>query len=238
VTVPDLYRALWRHKIFIIVLTAALVAAAYYLTAREPKTYKATALVRVQQKIHDPAEAFLALQTGGRLAQTYANITTTSTIVNKIYKALGGKVPYSDMQLSASQVQDLELMSISAVSRTPQNAALVANAAPVALKSFIHETGTLDDQVIFVQKASVPSSPNGPKIKLNVIIALVLGLIFNSALALLLDILGDRVSDPEEFERIAGRPVLARVPLLDLGYHPVATHRTELTQPPPAMVDQ
>ncbi len=222
VTVPDLYRALWRHKIFIVVLTAGLVAAAWYLTSRQPRTYTATSLVRVQQKIRNPTEAFGALQTGGRLAQTYARITTTTTIARKVYESLGGKVPYSDIELSASQVEDLELMTISGKSESPQHAALVANAAPLALKSFIAGTGTLDDQVIFVQKARVPTAPSGPSLKLNVAIALVLGLIFNGALALLIEMLADRVSDPEEWERLTGKPVLVTIPVLPLGPAPVA----------------
>jgi capsular polysaccharide biosynthesis protein len=218
VTVPDLYRALWRHKLFILVMTSALAVAAWYLTSQQQPEYRASALVRVQQTITDPAEAFGALQTGGRLARTYASIARTDTIARKIYADLDEKVPFPEINrhISARQVEDLELLWITARSRNPERARLIAEAAPRALRSFIEETGTLRDQVITVQAPSRPGHPSSPNVRMNVIIAVVLGLIFNGGLALLIEVLRDRVGTTEELETLAGRPVLTTVPLLDL----------------------
>src|SRR5688572_13360424 len=109
-SVGDVYRALWRHKYLIVVLTGALVAAAWFLTSRQQPQYTAASLVRIQQTINDPAEAFGALQAGGRLAQTYERIVRTSTIARKVHANLGGAVDYRQIDIGAAQVQDLELL--------------------------------------------------------------------------------------------------------------------------------
>jgi capsular polysaccharide biosynthesis protein len=213
-TVPDVYRALWRHKLLIVFLTAVVTTVAWYRTSHQPPVYQASSLVRIQQKVKSSAEAFAALQTGQRLAQTYARITTTLTIAKSIETKLGGVIPLREIDLSAHQVDDLDLLTISASHRDPQRAQLIANVAPSAVREFIERTGTLNEQVIVVQLAAVPSSPSSPRVKLNVAIVLLLGLIFNAALALMLEAVADRVSDPESFERLAGKPVLTTVPVL------------------------
>jgi protein tyrosine kinase modulator len=214
VSVPDVYVALWRHKLLIVVLTAGIVAGAWVLTKREQPVYSSSSLVRIQQRISDPTQAFGALETGGRLAQTYAIITGTPQISRKIYSQLHGTLPLGEIEgsLSATQVQDLELLTLTARSWNPKYAAEIANAAPQALKSFIHQTGTLRDEVITVQDAGVPTAPTSPSLRTNIILALLVGLIFNAAIALVLEILADRAHSPEEFERLAGKPVLATVP--------------------------
>jgi capsular polysaccharide biosynthesis protein len=218
VTVADVYRALWRHKLFIVVLTASLAAATGFLTSRETPVYEASTLVRVQQRINSPGEAFGALQTAGRLAQTYAQIASTATIAQKVQDTLGGRVPLGEIagSISARQIQDLELLSIGARSTSPARAQAIANAAPQALRSFIEETGTIRDQIITVQPAALPTNPVSPTLKLNIGLAIMLGLIFNGALAVLIEILGDRASEPGELERLTGLPVLAVVPKLVL----------------------
>ena len=49
-TAGDVYRALWRHKVFIAALTALFVAAALYATSRQARSYETSSLVRVQER--------------------------------------------------------------------------------------------------------------------------------------------------------------------------------------------
>ncbi len=211
-----MYRALWRHKIMIVVLTAAILAGAYYLTKREQKLYTASTLVRVIQRVQNSGEAFLALQTGGRLAQTYANIAASRPIANGIFVDLKKTVPLSEIHISGSQIQDLELLRISATSPNPAHAQLVANAAPHALEEFIRDTGTLRDQIVVIDPAGYPSAPSSPSLRLNLMMALLLALAFNAALAILVEIMSDRVGSGEDLERIVGKPVLTVMPEMRL----------------------
>lgn len=211
---PDVYRGLWRHRWFVLGLTAALVGAAYALTKQEQRQYQASTLVRVVQRIQDPSQALGALATGSKLAQTYAQIVATRATAQRIYERLGHRVPFPAIKVSGTPVQDLDLLTITARAPTPKDAQAVANAAPQALRAFIRETGTLRDQVITVETAQLPQAPSSPNLKLNLALALMLGLILNGGLALLIEMLSDRLPDADELESMTGRPVVASIPQL------------------------
>jgi capsular polysaccharide biosynthesis protein len=212
----EFYGALWRHKIFITAMTAVFVVSALALTLREQKIYQASSLVRVQQLISDPGQALGVLAASAQLAQTYGRIVETSTIAAKISTDSKGQLPLSEVagHISGAPVQGLDMLTISARSPDPLIAEKVANAAPRALESFIRQTGTLRDQVTLVQRADLPTSPASPNVKLNLALALLLGLIFNAALALAIDLISDRIGDADEFEKLTGVPVLASIPTL------------------------
>ena len=210
----DVYRALWRHRFLIIGLTALIGGVAWYVTSRQPRIYEASALVRVQQKITTIGDAFGSLQAGTQLAQTYARIATTDTVKNDVAATLPRPIPLSEINISASPVVGLELLQISARSKSPQTAALVANAATQALQTFISTTGTLRDQMVVVDKASVPTTSVLPRVKLTVALAVLLGLLLNCGLALLIEFFADPLPDQGEMEDAFGRPVLATVPPL------------------------
>jgi capsular polysaccharide biosynthesis protein len=282
----DVYRALWRHKFFIVVLTGILVAAAWYFTSRQTPIYQASTLVRVEQRVVEPGNDLGSLNVGERLAQTYANIVETKTIRSSVFARLGDRTAPDtrDLKLSAEPVESLELLWISARSPNPQLAADAANAVPPALRQFISareqngeltavhrrvrlarraaqvsqeeaagaievslatyqrlESGVgrsfrrseltilaeLTDQdlaffgvalqseaVVTVERAELPTSPVAPNLALNIALAVLLGLMFNGALALLIELLADRLRDADELEATLGRPVLAAIPVL------------------------
>jgi len=172
-TAGDVYRALWRHKFFIVVLTAVFVGATWYVTSRQTRTYEASTLVRVQERGSNADSASAAL-----LAQTYAKLISSGALDDEIRALLArcsrlnassqsfalprsardattrlcmslggvssGQVAprtVSEVKLSASPVEDLDLLSITTRSRNPTSAMVVANAASFAGGSFIPTTG-------------------------------------------------------------------------------------------------
>jgi receptor protein-tyrosine kinase len=212
----DVYRALWRHKYFIVILTAALVAAAWYFAKQQTPEYEASTLVRVQGRVADPADAVGSLVLGERLAQTYANIVETREFDNRVEAQVAGRTGSTvAFDLSAEPVEDLELLWINARSSSPGTAAAAANAAPIALRGFIQETGTLREQIVTVEPAERPTDPVSPNMVLIVTLAVMLGLVLNAGLALLIELLSDRLPDAERLEETTGKPILAHIPVLD-----------------------
>jgi hypothetical protein len=96
---------------------------------------------------------------------------------------------------------------------------LAANAVPPALRNFIRRSGSFSEQLITVKPATRPSSPVSRQWPLKIAIALLLGLVFNGALALLIELFRDRFPEPDEIEQALGHPVLATIPTLRL--HPI-----------------
>jgi capsular polysaccharide biosynthesis protein len=268
-TAGNVYRALWRHKLFILVLTAAFVAAAVYVTVQQDREYEAGMLMRVQERGPNAGNASAALQASQDLAQTYAKIIAAGALKGEIRTFVAqcrtqnragpssGQGPQSlknatgppagsceslgvagnsrlaprtvsEVSLSASPVQDLDLLSITARSKDPTNARIAANAVPWALRAFIRNTGSATtEKIIAVKAATTPSAPVSRHLALNIVIAIMLGLIFNGALALVLELFRDRLPEPDELERAVGRPVLATVPGLRLHSVPGRASTTE-----------
>jgi capsular polysaccharide biosynthesis protein len=216
VSTSDVYRSLWRHRFFIVLMTAALVGTTWFLTTQQEKQYTATSLVRVQQNITNATQAFGALQTGERLARTYAEIAKTSLVAAGVEEQLNGSVPLDQVRVKASQLDNLELLKLSVTNPNRFRAARIANAVPAALSAFIKSTGSLRDRITIVEPAVAPTSPSSPVLELNIAIALLLGLLLNSALALLLDSFSDRFDGAEELEALTGHTVIATIPTLKL----------------------
>jgi len=280
VTAGDVYRALWRHKWFILILTAVCVGAAWYATVRQTQTYEASSLVRVQERGRSAGDAAAALQASQDLARTYAKMVGSGALAAEVRtlvatcaqskrssaktsstqrsasprsasvknvgtagsascawlvgKRRAGLSPatISKVKLSAAEVEDLDLLSITARSTIPRRALLAAAAAPDALRGFILKTAPPSERIVTV-KAATTSSRVSRHLPLNVAIGLVLGLIFSGALALLIELFRDRLPEADELEQTLGHPVLATIPSLRL--HRMAPPGRDGTGPAVAM---
>jgi capsular polysaccharide biosynthesis protein len=219
VTAGDVYRALWRHRLFILALTAVCVGAAWYATSRQERTYEASTLVRIQQPTSDAGETLAALQASERLARTYATIIGSDALRGPIAASVAAKVPladFSNVQVDAEPVEDLGLLWISARSADPARSAIVANAVPPVLRAFNENTGAVRDQIVTIKSATKPSSPSAPDTGLEVGLAVLLALLFNSGLVLLFEVLRDRLPESDELGQELGYPVLGTIPALRL----------------------
>jgi capsular polysaccharide biosynthesis protein len=218
VTAGDVYRALWRYKVLIAVLTAACVAVTWFVTSRQDKTYVASTLVRVEQPVTSSGSSFAVLEATARRAETYAQVIDSGALDDRVGRIVRGRVPAdeaADPSLGGDPVQDLDLLWISARSHDPATAQTLANATADALTALVADSPG-PDEIVTVKQATRPTSAVSPRVTLNVVLALVLGLIFNSALALLLEVFRDRLPDSDELARTLGYPVLATVPVLQL----------------------
>jgi capsular polysaccharide biosynthesis protein len=244
VTAGEVYRALWRYKWFILVLTATCVGAAWFATARQTKTYEASTLVRAQERGKSAGDASAALLASQVLAETYAKVIASGALAGEVRSLVAtcakssgaAAVParrktcawlagkrrgrleprtIARVKLSANHLQDLDLLSITARSATPRSALLAAAAAPDALRRFIRKTAPPSERIVTVKAATV-SSPVSRHLPLNLTIALMLGLIFSGAFALLVELFRDRLPEADELERALGHPVLATIPTLRL----------------------
>jgi capsular polysaccharide biosynthesis protein len=211
--IAAVYRALWRHKLFILLLTFGLAAMAYFLTNRQEKQYTASSLVRIEQKVTQASDLYGALITGERLARTYAIIAQTTSVRELVRERLPSSIPDDAINIDADQVSNLEVLSISVTYSEPVVAARVANAVPGALAEFVRQ-GTSREVISTMERATPPATPSAPNVRLNVIIAVLLGLILNSGLVLLIEALSDRVGSAEDLERVTGKPVIAAIPPL------------------------
>jgi len=304
VTAGDVYRALWRHKFFILLMTAAFVGATGYVTLQQTRRYEASVLVRVQEQGKQAGDASSALVASQTLTQTYAqmvdagalkpqiktlvagcnsgkpgrlkgvlpvaptagtqtakgtaNQTLTSQAaarkarraaaarknLRRTYRTACGSMGVSptrpappgrvsQVHMSGNPVQDLDLLTVAGRSRNRRNATIAANAAPWALRAFIRKVGSRTEKVVTIKAATLPTSPVSRQLPLKLVIAAMVGLIFNGALALLFEFFRDRLPEPDQLSRQVGLPVLAIVPTLRLQQAGKVASKRQVPRPAP-----
>lgn len=233
----ELYRALWRYKWAILLLTAAMVAATALLTSRQDKVYEAETLVRVRPG-GDASNPNEQLEASSRLAQLYVEVADVGALDQAVEAALAGRLDPPQLgedEVRAQQNKDLDLVFLRGRSPDPRRAELVANAVPAALLGFIERSGSQGEGITIVTPAAAPEDAAAPNLPFNLAVALLAGLILNGALALVLEVLRDRLPGPEEIEQDLGVPVLGILP--PLGFVPgtpahSARPRDEALPPP------
>jgi capsular exopolysaccharide synthesis family protein len=104
---------------------------------------------------------------------------------------------------TAAQDQDLQTLEARIVSLRATYAALLPN-----LNS--NSSNLLTD----VEPAVAPTAPSSPKTLLNIILALVLGLLAAVGIAFLVEYLDDTIRSSEEVEEVTGLPTLGVVPVM------------------------
>ncbi len=275
-TAGDVYRALWRHKWFILILTAACVGAAWYATVRQTQAYEASTLVRVQERGRSAGDAAAALQASQDLARTYAKMVGSGALAGEVRTLVAtcakSKARREDFVYAAVRFHLLrrsvprrrprahgwsaraELGSCRGRSRrssSPQRRFRISTYCrsrlaarvrgepcsllpqlPTRCRSFIRKTAPSSERIVTVKLATT-SSRVSRHLPLNVAIALVLGLIFSGALALLIELFRDRLPEADELEQTLGHPVLATIPNLRL--HRMAPPGRDGTGPAVAM---
>lgn len=136
-----------------------------------------------------------------RLAQKIANTYSSVFVSEQQAQAV--------QQISAAQrLVAAEYSALSPAQRSStQGLALADRAQSLAVLAKLQ-----NGNVSFANQAGLPTSPSSPKIKRDIALGAVLGLLIGLAIASLLERLDVRIRDPKELEAIYEVPVLAAVP--------------------------
>lgn len=148
-----------------------------------------------------------------QLVKTYTSIIKTEDLVDKALKSnnieLDAKTVASS--LIAEQLTDTQLMQVKYVSENKEEAAKVVE---VVTNEFVNEASSLikNADVKVVESVKLPKSQVSPNKKMNIAIAMLLGLMAGAGLTFLLEYMDNTFKDKESLEDIIGVPVLGAIP--------------------------
>ena len=219
IDVFQLVKVLWKRK-FLIVLTAiiaGLVAFAYSSFVIKPQYTSTTRIYVVNRNQADkPGLTNQDLQAGAYLVKDYREIILSQDVLEKVVadqnltmdaKTLGKKV-------SVTVPADTRIVSISVRDDKPEEASRIANALrEVAAQKIISVTRVSD--VTTLEEARPATSPSSPNIRRNTILGVGVGASAVILLALLVELLDDRVKRPEDIEEVMHLSLLGVIPNLE-----------------------
>ncbi|MCM8747058.1 capsular exopolysaccharide family protein [Thermomicrobium sp. CFH 73360] len=223
---PEEYLAIVLRRWWIVLLAgvaAALVAYGYSRT--QPPTYQVS--VRLMA-VAQPPDYWLDLYAKNRLA-SYQDLIRTSDFVARALRQAGlnddpGQVLGS---LALARNQDSNVVQLVVTDTDPERAARVANAlADAFVAQSIAENQRILEQfrdplgqriqgtvaVVKLDTPSPPSTPIGPRTRLNTAAGLVLGLVFGVLVTFGIEYFEDVLRTARETSRALGLPVVAEVP--------------------------
>ena len=221
-------RQYWEiiHKRWLLIVALPLIAAltsgiiSFYIIK---PVYQASTTLIVGKKAEDISQALLGqildynvLQANLQLAKTYGEIAKSRTVEQNVIEKLnlGLTVTELDNQVLITPVKNTEILEIQVQNTDPQLAASIANTMAAEFSAAVIEIKKVDS-VSIVDEAVAPANPVKPNKMLNILIALLVGLMAAVGLAFLLEYLDNTIKTSEEAENILGIPVLGLIPLYD-----------------------
>ena len=147
-----------------------------------------------------------------KLAITYGEIIKSRTVITQTIEKLKLDMTYEELvgAVSVSNVADTQIIKISVQDNNPVIATKICNTIP---QIFTREVQRIVEAsgVEVIDKAIVPQNPIKPNKKMNIAIAMVLGIMASVFIIFLMEALDNKIKKPEDIETCIGIPVLGTV---------------------------
>lgn len=214
--IQDLINALkdrWQ-LILCITLISTIFSAVLSFFVIEPK-YQASTKLFIGKESEGEKSNYNSsdVQMYQKLLKTYADIITTRDLVQEALNENGIEANADSVlgSLTVTPKIDTQILVISYVSVDKEKSKEIVEAVT---NKFISKSTELikNSDVKIIEKVTLPNSPISPNKKLNISIAIVIGLAIGSALAIILVLLDNTFKDKEQIEKILDLPVLGSIP--------------------------
>jgi capsular polysaccharide biosynthesis protein len=223
---PEEYLLIVLRRWWLVVLAAIVAAAiAFVYTNNQPTTYQtSTQLMAVAQ----PPDYWLDLYAKNRLS-SYMSLINNWDFVASALKTANLNVDPSQVmgKLALGHNPDANTVQIVMTDTDPKRAASVVNALADAfvaksaaddqqvIKNYSSPTtqtpaGTV--QILKLETPSAPTTPTGPRVKLNTAAAALLGIVFGVILTFVVEYFDDTLRSEDDVDRYLELPTLVGIP--------------------------
>lgn len=178
-----------------------------------PEKYQATTQILINQKKEEnPQYMAQEVQSNIQLVNTYSEIVKSPAILEKVSKKLNGEYSTSELSsmLNISNQKETQILNVEVVNSNKNDAKKIANTFAEISSDEIPKIMSVDN-VSVLSKADGTVSKVSPKTLLNVVGALVVGLVLASLYIILKEIFDKRIKDEEDVESQLGLPVLGSI---------------------------
>jgi capsular exopolysaccharide synthesis family protein len=151
--------------------------------------------------------------TSERLTNTYAELIERQPVLSGVIEELGLTLTEEDLssRLSVSAVRNTQLLRIVVEDPDPKMASAIANTTALVFIDDNANTLGGPGTVTVAEEARAPLRPAKPDVRLNTLLAAILGLMVVGGIAMLLEYLDDTVKASEDTETSLGLPTLGVV---------------------------
>ncbi|MGL4109669.1 YveK family protein [Clostridium sp. LP20] len=194
-----------------ITLVATILATIFSFFVIKPK-YQASAKLFIGKE--STAESNNSdIQMYQQLIKTYTTVITTNDLVDRALNKKGIDLKSEEVlsELSVVPGSGTQVLEIKYVSKDKEQSRSVVEAIASEFEVYSKELITNAD-VKIIEKVRLPENPISPNKKLNIAIALLLGVMIGVGLALLLEFMDSTFKDKDALENTMGIPVIGVIP--------------------------
>lgn len=216
----DYVRILRRNWLLILGLAIVAGAAGGGYSALQTPIYQSTASVFVTtQSANTVSELNQGSTYTQQVVQSYADVVTKAIVLAPVIEKLNLDMTPGALgrKLSASAPLNTVLLEISAVDKSPQRAADIANAVTESLVAVVPKLSPASDggvspvKITVLQPASPSGSPVMPRTSVNIALGLIAGLALALGIAVARELLDTRIRTLRDVESVTESPVLGGI---------------------------
>jgi Mrp family chromosome partitioning ATPase len=209
------------RRLWLVALLGGLLAGGAYLYSRSlPRVYAANATLIVGQSL-SASQSYNEVLAAQRLAQTYAQLASTRTVVQRVIDHLGLQARVEELQplIQGRAAVDSLFVTVSARSNDPDEVAAIANQVAAELVSLAppappqtppaQEAGRM---LTIVEQASPPAVAESPRTAINVLVGGGAGVLAALLLIFLAELADNRVRNANRISARTRLPVLGLIP--------------------------
>ena len=219
ISLSEIFDALKKRWIMIVAITlaATIVSGVITFFVIDP-VYETSTKVFVGKEENDEAAYNTNdIQMYQKLLQTYAQTIKTKDLVSRAISSLSYDLEASNVvgALTVNPITDTQILQIKYQSKDPQEAKDVLKSVT---DEFIVTAKELvpNGNVRVIEEVELPENPVSPNKKMNIAIALLLGLMVSVGIVILLEYLDNTYKNKDQLERELDIPVLGVIPDIDL----------------------
>jgi len=213
----SLFAVIQNRLLLILVVATVCVGAAVGFSLAQPPTYEASIKLLVGQErgtTDTPREDVLNLQ---RLSKTMAEGVNSRPVAETVIRQLGLQMDSKEFlkeHLSVQQIPETQFIQVNYEDSSPERAQQGADIIGDVFSKQISEVSPSASAITATvwEPAETPDAPASPHPGRNALLALVLGLMLGTGLAVLLEYLDDSWRSPEEAEQVSGVPTFGVIP--------------------------
>lgn len=148
-----------------------------------------------------------------KLAITYGEIIKSRAVITPTIEKLDLNMTYEELAsaVSVTNVSDTQIIKISVQHENPKIAMKICNTIPSIFSEEVQRIVKASG-VEVIDKAILPTNPIKPNKKMNVLIAMVLGVMVSVFIIFLIEALNTKIKEPRDIEEKLGIPVFGVVP--------------------------
>ncbi len=216
----DLY-ALWqviakRWKLIVLMPVFAALASGLISIYLITPQYSASTTLIVSRQFATHEDIYRDVQLSRELVDTYREIMSSQRVLRLVIANRGLSYSVDEMQekIDVQPVRDTELINVGVTDSDPVLARDIANETAWVFKEQVVEIMDIEN-VSVVDEAVEPGGPSSPRVRLNIAVAFVVGLMGAFGLAFLIEYLDRTVKNPDEIQELLKVPVIGVVPRAD-----------------------